>query len=102
MENIQLVKNGRTLNFYNHIESSMMNCKSFSFSVAFISDAAIQLLVDAFRNTQLRGVSGRVLTTDYMFGTSPAALRRLMRFPNVEVRVFTTLNKNTRDFYDFS
>lgn len=99
MENIQLVKNGRTLNFYNHIESSMVNCKSFSFSVAFISDAAIQLLVDAFRNTQLRGVSGRVLTTDYMFGTSPAALRRLMRFPNVEVRVFTTLNKNTRGFH---
>ncbi|WP_204433427.1 DUF3427 domain-containing protein [Paracholeplasma morum] len=76
-----------------------MNCKGFSFSVAFISDAAIQLLVDSFRNAQLRGVSGKILTTDYMFGTSPAALRRLMRFPNIEVRVFSTLNKNTRGFH---
>ncbi|MDY0209787.1 MAG: DUF3427 domain-containing protein [Acholeplasma sp.] len=99
MEKIQLVKNERSRNFYNHIEWSIGNCNSFSFSVAFISDAAIQLLVDAFHKTQIRGVIGRILTTDYMLGTDPKALRRLLQFENIEVRVYKTIEKNVRGFH---
>ncbi len=99
MEQIKFLNNDSKHVFYNHIVTSIKECISFHFSVAFISDSAVQLLVDSFTDAQKRNVKGRILTTDYMCGTDPKALRRLMSFPNVEVRVYKTLDKHTRGFH---
>lgn len=97
MQKIQLVHNTIETNFYKHLEHAIKHAKRFFFSVAFISDAAVQLLVDAF-NTP--GVNGKILTTDYMNGTSPEALRKLLKFKNIDLKLYSVLdNKNKRGFH---
>lgn len=99
MEKVQFINNDSKNIFYNYIVDSIRECNSFHFSVAFISTGAVQLLVDSFTDAAKRGIKGRILTTDYMFGTDPKALRRLLKFSNIEVRIFKTLDKNIRGFH---
>ena len=99
MSNIQLVNNSYESNFYKHLESSIKTSKQFFFSVAFISDAAIQLLTDAFRYCESKGIKGKILTTNYMFGTNPNALKRLLSFSNLEVRVYNITSEKQRGFH---
>lgn len=99
MEQVRFLKNETKYNFYHYILDSIKECKTFSFSVAFISDSAIQLLIDSLIEAKNRGVTGRILTTDYMMGTDPKALRRLLGFSNIEVRVYKTLDDNVRGFH---
>lgn len=99
MGHIQFIHNGVKSNFYNHLTTSLNGCKKFDFSVAFISDAAIQLMTDLFMDAEKKGIKGRILTTDYMFGTDPKALRRLMKFHNIEVRIYQTMDRKSRGFH---
>ena len=99
MEQVRFLNNENKNNFFNHLVTSIKECKSFLFSVAFISDAAVQLLVDTLLEAQNRGVTGKILTTDYMMGTDPKALRRLMSFENIEIKVYQTLDRNVRGFH---
>jgi HKD family nuclease len=99
MERVSLISNQNNNLFYNYIVSSIRECNSFHFSVAFISTGAVQLLVDVLDEAKNKGIKGRILTTDYMFGTDPKALKRLLKYPNIEVRVFKTLYKNIRGFH---
>ena len=64
MEQIKFLNNDSKHVFYNHIVTSIKECISFHFSVAFISDSAVQLLVDSFTDAQKRNVKGRILTTE--------------------------------------
>lgn len=99
MERVSLISNQNNNLFYNYIVYSIRECNSFHFSVAFISTGAVQLLVDVLDEAKNKGIKGRILTTDYMFGTDPKALKRLLKYPNIEVRVFKTLYKNIRGFH---
>lgn len=99
MGQVRFISNESNNNFYFHLISSIESAKSFDFSVAFISDAAIQLLTDTFCDAQKRGVKGRIITSDYMFGTDPKALRRLLSFNNIQVKVYSTLKNNNRGFH---
>ncbi len=64
-------------------------CSSFEFSVAFITKGGLAMLQQGLHDAQARGVSGRVLTSDYLSFTDPDAIEHLMHaFPNIEVRVY--------------
>ncbi len=65
-------------------------------SVAFIRFSGLQPLLDVLRNLELRNIPGRIITTTYMQGTEPKALRRLAEFPNIQTRVFIP---NRRGFH---
>ena len=54
-----LITNNHISNFYNHIISSMKECRSFSFNVAFINFSGVQLLLDSFKELEKKGVKGR-------------------------------------------
>ena len=99
MTNIQLVHNNSESNFYQHLELAIKTSKSFLFSVAFISDSAIQLLTDAFTECRGKGVTGKILTTNYMFGTHPNALKRLLSFSNIETRVYHLDDNGQKGFH---
>lgn len=99
MTNIQLVHNNSESNFYQHLELAIKTSESFLFSVAFISDSAIQLLTDAFTECEEKGVTGKILTTNYMFGTHPNALKRLLSFSNIETRIYHLDDNGQKGFH---
>jgi superfamily II DNA or RNA helicase len=65
----------------------LSSCDGFLFSVAFITQGGVASLFSALQEASRKGVKGRILTTDYLSFTDPAAIEALCAFPNIQVRV---------------
>ena len=72
------------------IQRELASCKSFDFSVAFITRSGLACLLNSLKDAMSRGVPGRIITTDYLHFTEPEALKALEKFPNIEVRFYET------------
>ena len=72
------------------IEDELARCTSFDISVAFVTMSGIEPLLPIFEELRERGVPGRVLTTDYLCFSDPAAMRKLASISNIEVRLYRT------------
>lgn len=70
------------------IKGELANCVRFDFSVAFISAGGIQVLAQILSELKKRNIPGRVLTSTYLNFNDPEALRKLLDYPNIEVRVY--------------
>lgn len=65
-------------------------CDEFYFSVAFISNSGVAALVSVLEELEKGGrVKGKILTSQYLNFTQPKALRRLLQFRNIELRIVT-------------
>jgi superfamily II DNA or RNA helicase/HKD family nuclease len=65
----------------------MSRCESFRFFVAFVNQEGVISLIDQLIAAQKRGVKGQILVSSYLDFTEPAALARLIEFPNLDVRI---------------
>ena len=81
-----------------HIVDNLERCDEFYFSVAFITDSALIMLLDSFRKLQQKGIYGKILTTNYLYFNEPKAFRRLLEFPNIEVRVVDDENFHAKGY----
>ena len=72
------------------IEDELKKCSSFYISVAFITDGGIAPLLQIFKELEVKGVRGKILTTDYLNFSSPTALEKLDQLSNIELRVYRT------------
>ena len=70
------------------IKSELLDCVSFSFSIAFITASGIQILAKILHELQQRGIPGRILTSTYLNFNDPEALRKLLEYSNIEARVY--------------
>jgi superfamily II DNA or RNA helicase len=71
------------------LNRELASCTSFEFSVAFITTGGIMMLIQALYEAQLRGVKGKILTSDYLGFTEPTALKLLIeKFPSIEVKMY--------------
>ena len=68
------------------IESRLLKCDEFYLSIAFITEGGIAPLLHTFQELERRGIKGKILTTNYQCFTSPKALRRLLKFTNIDIR----------------
>lgn len=69
--------------------TQLEQCDEFFFSVAFITKSGIACLKDALLSVAQRHVKGKILASQYLNFTEPAALRELLKVPNVELRIVT-------------
>lgn len=70
------------------LKAQLAACERFDFSVAFITESGLQTLIQILLALRESKVPGRILTTTYNNFNEPNALRKLLEFPNIEVRVF--------------
>ena len=59
------------------------------FSVAFVTDDGINALLSEFKYLKDHDIKGKILASQYQNFTQPKALRKLMSFPNIELRIVT-------------
>lgn len=71
------------------LKQEMTNCDRFMFSVAFITDDGINALLSEFKYLEDHNIKGKILASQYQNFTQPKALRKLMSFPNIEIRIVT-------------
>ena len=74
------------------IEDELLSCEEFAISVAFITMGGITPLLQTLRELEQRGISGKILTTDYLMLSDPKALRILANFKNIQLKMFITEN----------
>lgn len=65
-------------------------CDDFFFSVAFVTNSGIACLIDTLKELQDKNIKGRILASQYQNFTEPRALRRLLAFPNLELKIITS------------
>ena len=70
------------------LEDELLKCDKFDISVAFITDGGIEPLLQTLKILEMRGIEGRILTTDYLEFSDPKALRKLASFKNIELKMF--------------
>ena len=70
------------------IKAELASCKSFDFSVAFVTSSGIQVLVQILNELKRQGVRGIILTSTLNNFNDPDALRKLLEFPNIQTRVY--------------
>ena len=59
------------------IEDELATCDEFCISVAFITMGGIAPLLQTLKELEIRGVCGKILTTDYLTFSDPKALKKL-------------------------
>ncbi len=85
-----------TKSVFSAINRELRKCKSFEFSVAFITDSGITPFCHFLKNHP--DVTGRIITTDYLQFSEPRALKKLLELKNVECRVYTKAAFHTKGY----
>jgi len=80
------------------IETELSKCDEFFISVAFITMSGITPLLQTLKELEVRGIKGKILTTDYLTFSEPKALLKLAELKNLEVRMYCS-NDETGGFH---
>lgn len=83
----QLIANAPHEKLKHHLEQELRTCTSFTFAVAFISNAVLTDLKVTFADLARHHVSGRIITSTYLNFNQPKIFAELLKIPNVEVRI---------------
>lgn len=73
-------------------------CEEFFISVAFITNSGILPLLETLKVLKKKGVKGKILTTDYLNFSEPKALKKLLEFPNIEMKLYSKENFHTKGY----
>ncbi|MYL39215.1 DUF3427 domain-containing protein [Halobacillus litoralis] len=65
----------------------LKNCRSFMFSVAFITESGLATLKSHLLDLKSKGVRGKILTSTYQMFNKPKVFKELLKLDNVEVRI---------------
>ena len=84
------ISNYRGNKVLTQLENELRECSSMFMSVAFITGGGIAHLKGVLKEMEAKNVPGRILTTDYLLFSEPAALDALAGLSNLEVRMFRT------------
>jgi superfamily II DNA or RNA helicase len=71
------------------IDGELKGCDEFWFSVAFVTTSGLATLMNTLLELQDRGIKGKILASQYLNFTQPEALRRILQFKNIELRIVT-------------
>lgn len=82
----------------NEIISELTKCNEFLISVAFITSSGITPLLETLKYLNQKGIKGKILTTDYLNFSEPKAMKKLLEFPNIELKLYTKENFHTKGY----
>jgi superfamily II DNA or RNA helicase/HKD family nuclease len=74
------------------------NCNQFFISVAFVTTSGVAVIINKLKELEDRGIKGKILVSQYLNFTEPEALKRLMKFKNIDLRIATTGNAHTKGY----
>ena len=60
------------------------------FSVAFLTTNGLQSIKQSLVDLEKKGVNGKILVSQYLNFTQPEALKQLLSFKNIELKIATT------------
>ena len=80
------------------IVSELMKCNEFMISVAFITSSGVTPLLETLKYLEKNGIKGKILTTDYLNFSEPKALKKLLEFSNINIKLYSKDNFHTKGY----
>jgi superfamily II DNA or RNA helicase len=81
------------------IIQELRQCEEFYFSVAFITNSGVASLISVLEELELGGkIQGKIVTSQYQNFTEPTALKRLLQFKNIELKIITDENYHGKGY----
>lgn len=80
------------------IVGELSKCSEFMISVAFITSSGVLPLLETLKSLERKGVQGKILTTDYLTFSEPKALKKLLEFSNIKIKVYSKDNFHTKGY----
>jgi len=80
------------------ILQELENCNQFFISVAFVTTSGVAAIINKLKELEGREIKGKILVSQYLNFTQPEALKRLLQFKNIELKIATTGNAHTKGY----
>jgi superfamily II DNA or RNA helicase/HKD family nuclease/SOS-response transcriptional repressor LexA len=74
------------------------NCNDFYISVAFVTTSGVATIINKLKELENRKIKGKILVSQYLNFTQPEALKRLLQFKNIDLRIATTGNAHAKGY----
>ena len=81
-----------------NIMKELNNCDEFFFSVAFITQSGVTVLLNTLKELEERNIRGKVVASQYLNFTNPKALEKLLQFKNIELRMVVDGNLHAKGY----
>lgn len=81
------------------IRRELENCDEFIISVAFVTLGGVTMILEQLKDLEIRGVKGKILTGDYLTFTQPKALKKLLEFKNIELKVLSDEKFHAKGYF---
>jgi superfamily II DNA or RNA helicase/HKD family nuclease len=82
----------------NDIIVELMNCNEFMISVAFVTSSGVVPLLETLKYLENKGIKGKIITTDYLNFSEPKALKKLLEFSNIELKIYSKESFHTKGY----
>lgn len=74
------------------------NCSQFYISVAFVTTSGVATIINKLKELENRKIKGEILVSQYLNFTQPEALKRLLQFKNIDLRIATLGNAHSKGY----
>ena len=81
------------------IRRELENCDEFIISVAFVTLGGVTMILEQLKDLEVRGVKGKILTGDYLTFTQPKALKKLLEFKNIELKILSDEKFHAKGYF---
>lgn len=69
------------------IQKELLTCKEYKMTVAFITEGGLSILANQMLHCIENDIKGKIITSSYLYFNNPRVFRKLMSYPNLEIRV---------------
>jgi superfamily II DNA or RNA helicase/phage repressor protein C with HTH and peptisase S24 domain len=96
----ELITNQKTppRKVYTTLINELRTCDKFYISVAFVTTGGVAILINTLNELNKNDIKGKVLVSQYLNFTQPEALRRLLQFQNIDLRIATNVSSHTKGY----
>ena len=81
------------------IRRELESCDEFIISVAFITLGGVTMILEQLKDLEERGIKGKILTGDYLTFTQPKALKKLLEFKNIELKILSDEKFHAKGYF---
>lgn len=80
------------------IDNGLKQCEEFCFSVAFVTTSGVATIINRFIELEKKQVKGKILVSQYLNFSQPEALKRILQFNNIELKIATRGNFHSKGY----
>lgn len=80
------------------IVNELNGCSEFWFSVAFVTTGGVACIINTLEELAKKNIKGKILVSQYLNFTQPEALKQLLKFKNIELRISVNTNFHAKGY----